>query len=1005
MDLLLKGLLCSYDLAFETRTYFAAMAPQLGITSDKDLNLLLTAFEIAKIYDAKVLEGEKMFLIIKDNEWCILLAHGSQHRNEKIDKIASIMSDTFEFGILGMCYSSKYALRSNICGFSYEVTITDVIKKLQSITGEKKNLNTILSSSLKNYKLTVTPQCFSVTNVFAITGIFAYITGLKAYSKHKLIPYSNILVLTEFGAEHISGSSSNVVNSDIELILSNTDIQGVYRACILVIFDSLLHLVIARFSLMDAKSITYIIVGPERLYGNPNLVMKGLEIKNAGKMISQEELIGVVTIGLLLAKLWSYLKNHYGKRIKEERIISSPKPTSGLLQAPDLISDYIAAAPLGGYPNRFAQDLWAEITTLLVNGAEWIYGVILYIYRTVIVPRLNQVPEILLGLVVVAVITALTAFGIEELAHFDIPVAVLCFSLVGLMTKDYCTVHYPQFQNPYNNHNLPIETNNIEEDDDQDGISNSVEEYYYNLYPTISNGYTNPITWLDGSLDPDNDELSTLFEISFEDLTLDPFLSDTDRDGVNDLEEVRNLYPENTDTDSDNIPDMIEMAYFEVEIAGTVNENSLLGQENTWLEASVDYDEDGLTTLTEITAGSDPFIVDTDCDGLDDNQEILVLSDGLVSFYSNPSLKDSDFDGLSDKTEHILELDPLNPDQDGDSLLDGWEYFASEIGWNSGNDIVDSIFADPETPCSTNWFDMDIDNDGLSNSCESFAFTNPYSSDTDGDGLRDDEEVINGLDPTSSVEGFLDFDEDGLSTSLEIEIGTFYNIADSDGDGLTDGEEYLGYRTDPLDVDTDNDNVEDGIEIYILHSNPNNPDTDGDQLTDDLERYFSTDPNNEDTDGDGLLDFAEIYTHGTDPLDVDTDGDGWKDGYEVYSSGTNPRNKDTDGDGIDDLTEFNWWKNSYGQSDTSAFSKIKDYDSDNDGLSDGYEKSHNYNPLDNDMDNDGLTDGHEVNVSHTDPNDADSDNDGYSDGYEVCHGTDPNDSTDYPGSGDIGFDP
>ena len=42
----------------------------------------------------------------------------------------------------------------------------------------------------------------------------------------------------------------------------------------------------------------------------------------------------------------------------------------------------------------------------------------------------------------------------------------------------------------------------------------------------------------------------------------------------------------------------------------------------------------------------------------------------------------------------------------------------------------------------------------------------------------------------------------------------------------------------------------------------------------------------------------------------------------------------------------------------------------------------NTNPANADSDDDGLTDGYEVNTSSTDPTDADSDDDGLTDGYE-----------------------
>jgi hypothetical protein len=64
---------------------------------------------------------------------------------------------------------------------------------------------------------------------------------------------------------------------------------------------------------------------------------------------------------------------------------------------------------------------------------------------------------------------------------------------------------------------------------------------------------------------------------------------------------------------------------------------------------------------------------------------------------------DKDFDGLTDEEEKKLGTDPLNPDSDGDGLLDGTEV-------------------------------------------KKFK-TNLLNPDTDGDGMKDGEEVLRGRDP------------------------------------------------------------------------------------------------------------------------------------------------------------------------------------------------------------------------------------------------------------------
>ena len=61
------------------------------------------------------------------------------------------------------------------------------------------------------------------------------------------------------------------------------------------------------------------------------------------------------------------------------------------------------------------------------------------------------------------------------------------------------------------------------------------------------------------------------------------------------------------------------------------------------------------------------------------------------------------------------------------------------------------------TPIEVDYQDTnDWDNDGLSNSDESYWNTDPYNPDTDGDGFLDGEEVLSGFDPLKSSEGKTD---------------------------------------------------------------------------------------------------------------------------------------------------------------------------------------------------------------------------------------------------------
>lgn len=100
----------------------------------------------------------------------------------------------------------------------------------------------------------------------------------------------------------------------------------------------------------------------------------------------------------------------------------------------------------------------------------------------------------------------------------------------------------------------------------------------------------------------------------------------------------------------------------------------------------------------------------------------------------------------------------------------------------------------------------------------------------------------------------------------------------------------------------------------------------------------------EDSDQDDLSDCEEISLYHTEPYAFDTDGDGYGDGEEV-KNGYSPHF----GNGI----------------------KLKDIDTDNDGLSDLDEFKKRTNILRSDSDGDGVSD-YDENLNGSDPNDSSS---------------------------------
>ena len=131
---------------------------------------------------------------------------------------------------------------------------------------------------------------------------------------------------------------------------------------------------------------------------------------------------------------------------------------------------------------------------------------------------------------------------------------------------------------------------------------------------------------------------------------------DADSDGLNNYTEicVTGTDPNLVDTDGDGIND-----------------------------ADEDYDEDGLTNANELRNGTDLTKADTDCDGLTDGEEVN-------THYTDPTAPDTDGDSLSDGDEIVLGLDPLVAKTDG-VTADAERKFIQTL---SENNIDDRLIAD-----------------------------------------------------------------------------------------------------------------------------------------------------------------------------------------------------------------------------------------------------------------------------------------------------------------------
>lgn len=173
-----------------------------------------------------------------------------------------------------------------------------------------------------------------------------------------------------------------------------------------------------------------------------------------------------------------------------------------------------------------------------------------------------------------------------------------------------------------------------DDDSDNDGLLNSVE----------TSGSQNPFG--------PNDQT-------------DPLEADSDLDGLDDGEELTLggdgfiTNPNNIDTDGDGWRDDEEFLF-----------NQLLGGtpfDPTLDDGAEDPDSDGLTNDEELVALSDPSLLDTDFDGLNDGEEVNTHG-------SDPTLEDTDGDGLNDFDEvNVHSTDPNDTDSDDDGFTDEQE--------------------------------------------------------------------------------------------------------------------------------------------------------------------------------------------------------------------------------------------------------------------------------------------------------------------------------------------
>lgn len=399
-------------------------------------------------------------------------------------------------------------------------------------------------------------------------------------------------------------------------------------------------------------------------------------------------------------------------------------------------------------------------------------------------------------------------------------------------------------------------------DSDWDGINDWVELRILKdpMDLTDANWNMIPDAWeaeygvSDPQWDPDNDWLTNIEEFV---AGSDPTKADSDSDGINDWDEVRNgLNPlDPKDAKYDNDWDWL------------TNLQEINGQEISGFEAKCGTSS--WVTKT-IMVKTNPNSSDSDWDWLDDNFEILHKLD--------PNNIDTDWDWVPDWIEtRLQEIDPLNSDPldwaitpqdtDWDWLFDIFEMTYSEWWLNStwviissnwqiytidnpkpsGVDVIGDINYELKIDnVNSNWnqiwdWEEDFDRDGLTNAMEQFYWTDPNNWDTDWDSIPDAYEIMMWSDPLWWAWcNIIDYDWDGIKTIDEVRgISMTFIITDSWGT-VTSSQETV--YTNPLVIDTDSDWLSDFDEVYTYRTNPTILDTDLDGFGDGLEINLGFDP-------------------------------------------------------------------------------------------------------------------------------------------------------------------
>ena len=405
-------------------------------------------------------------------------------------------------------------------------------------------------------------------------------------------------------------------------------------------------------------------------------------------------------------------------------------------------------------------------------------------------------------------------------------------------------------------------------------------------------------------------------------------------------------------------------------------------------------DDDLSTPEFDGTCSEGTFDTLTDFEEIKQGWLVKVERQAGRRVYSDPIQPDSDGDKLLDHEERSCSLDPRQRDSDLDGLSDFVELTGYNISEESGNLIA-------VVPVYQGQAILD----GGNGIVETTAAGDDVQRVAVGSAMTRGDIVI-----TAGANGVLDtvaaIGDDFVAVEHVLATGCLPPTgfvttgfatdplnADTDGDGIVDGAERdLGINpNNPRDGaqfrDADSDGVadffeEEGFETRIngvvrrVVSDPFDPDSDDDNMPDLLEHRLGSDPQNPDTDGDGLSDYDEFNAGATcillptifpcqqfTAVEYDqflqecADADNCQFNLSLSARyGTNPNERDSDADNLDDRTELDGYLITVEGNTFRVFPDPVNPNSDSDGWNDGTERSQGTDATNSDTDADGTND-------------------------------------------------